>query len=164
MIYGSMRELLEEDLRKVDRDLQKNGEVLEIALIGGAAIVLGFRSNAKITNDIDVLEERPVRVLEQNGIHAYPQHYLQLLNDYKDRILDVSIDGITNLTVRSLAPEDVALSKMAAGRSKDIDDCRIMVNEGILVEERFRPYYERWVSYYFADRKIFDDLYAKIFG
>lgn len=30
MIYGSMRELLEEDLRKVDRDLQKNGEVLQI--------------------------------------------------------------------------------------------------------------------------------------
>ncbi|HEY0828185.1 MAG TPA: DUF6036 family nucleotidyltransferase [Bacilli bacterium] len=157
-----VRKLLEQDLMSIDLDLRKSGDQLTIVLIGGASIVLAYNSSIKTTEDIDVLESRPVRILERHGISMYPDHYLNLLEDYHERIIDVPFIGMTNLTVKSLGTIDVVISKIGAGRSKDIADCKQMAQEGILIEAIFRPYFNRWLER-FEDKKPLENLYNIIF-
>lgn len=131
-------------LRTLDRHLTAAGAV---RLFGGAALILAY-GRARQTEDADLLlDDAECRALidgagfsealeatnaELNPQGLYLTHIFGpeqeiLAPGWRERCRPVSVSGLERLRVSSLAPVDLALTKLARGDEGDLDDIRFLL-------------------------------------
>ncbi len=153
MLYQRADDFLESSLKLMNQELAASNIKLEVILIGGAAMILG---------NIDALEIKASRMLYKYGISQYDEHYLTLLADYKERVVPITRITFSHIQLYSLGMIDLFLSKLNAGRNKDREDCRLMLQEGLLLPSEIEAYYLKWKSIHYPNSQEVDDFYQSI--
>lgn len=115
---------LREFLESVDKFLHRKHKLV---LMGGSALSLGFYGSY-LTNDIDAMGKVPSdleraceRARQETGLEVpVSRCKIQYIPDGATRRL-VNVFNLHNLSVWTLDPYDIALSKVARGEKKDLD-------------------------------------------
>jgi hypothetical protein len=119
-------EELEQFLREVDRDLR---ELVDIIIIGGAAVGLGYGSR-HATKDIDLWTNpaKPfwdaverVRARTGSTVPVSPTPIAEPPEGFEERIQRYELEGTSRLRVWLPERHDLALMKAARGEAPDLD-------------------------------------------
>jgi hypothetical protein len=119
-------EEIRERLLRLDEDaalLFDGSDRFVCIIVGGSALILlGYISRA--THDIDFLRTPPVLqdLLQKYDMNARVSAYMtNFPDDYGDRIQKIDLDTQI-IDFYTLSLEDLIVSKLAAGRPKDLED------------------------------------------
>jgi hypothetical protein len=113
-------------LREVDRELSEH---VDITIIGGAAVALGYGSD-QATKDIDLWHnptppfwEAVQRVRARTGLHipVSPTPVAEPPEGFEDRVQRYTLEGTTHLRIWLPERHDLALMKAARGETPDLD-------------------------------------------
>ena len=119
------KELLER-LKQLDSDmalLDNSEDLYTCVSVGGSALVL-MDKIYRSTHDIDSIasSEKILPLLDAYGINMNVKAYLtNIPEDYQDRLKPVAIET-TKVKFFTVSTEDLVVSKLCAGRDKDIED------------------------------------------
>ena len=119
------KELLER-LKQLDSDmalLDNSEDLYTCVIVGGSALVL-MDKIYRSTHDIDSIasSEKILPLLDAYGINMNVKAYLtNFPEDYQDRLKQVAIET-TKVKFFTVSTEDLVVSKLCAGRDKDIED------------------------------------------
>ena len=119
------KELLER-LKQLDSDmalLDNSEDLYTCVIVGGSALVL-MDKIYRSTHDIDSIasSEKILPLLDAYGINMNVKAYLtNIPEDYQDRLKPVAIET-TKVKFFTVSTEDLVVSKLCAGRDKDIED------------------------------------------
>lgn len=113
-------------------ELVATGQRLQIGIVGGAALALGFQARAS-TNDVDVWTDNP-EVLRQAAEAVAQRHHLpkDWISAEASRFIPVSANRFTTwittpqLTVMIAQPQVLLAMKLEAARRKDLQDIRFL--------------------------------------
>jgi hypothetical protein len=119
-------EELKRFLQEIDRELT---EAVDITIIGGAALCLGYGFR-RATRDIDLWENAPKpfweavgRVKARTGwtIPVSPTPIAEPRSDFEERLHEYPLEGATQLRVWLPERHDLAMMKAARGEAPDLD-------------------------------------------
>ena len=122
------KELLER-LKQLDSDmvlLDNSEDLYTCVIVGGSALVL-MDKIYRSTHDIDSIasSEKILPLLDAYGINMNVKAYLtNFPEDYQDRLKPVAIET-TKVKFFTVSTEDLVVSKLCAGRDKDIEDVEV---------------------------------------
>lgn len=162
MFYKNPEDFLDSSLALINQELVEMGTTINVVLIGGAAMILGGNVSHKLTFDIDALENKASKLLYKYGISQYDEYYLTLLPDYKDRLVPITRITFSNIKLFSLGMVDLFLTKINAGRNKDKEDCRMLIQEGAVSVSEVDRYYRIWKNKYYPDSSEIHNFYMDI--
>lgn len=106
------------------------GSRLELIIVGGAALMLqGLVGVSRVTEDIDVLQA-PFEALPfmrgldmNNAVSTFP---FKMPSGWRGRLCQVEVESDV-LTVSTPSPADLVIMKLQAGRRRDINDVKDML-------------------------------------
>ncbi len=64
-------------LQNIDQDLALLGQQISLIIVGYSAVILSGAAH-RGTEDIDVLETRPIRLMMRHGLHCMPEDIVRL--------------------------------------------------------------------------------------
>ncbi|MDY6904328.1 MAG: DUF6036 family nucleotidyltransferase [Thermodesulfobacteriota bacterium] len=144
-----------------DALLERNfHENVYLILIGAASLIVKYNLK-RATNDIDIMDTGIPRghisglgtLLAQLGYHVVSDAIVHLHPDYLERLEQVTQKG--NVSVLSLGPYDLAISKISRGLERDIDDIIVSdLLETVKIHELERLYADA-VTYWIGNPEHF---------
>jgi len=134
-------ELIKGALKELDRRIERVSPQAKVkaVLVGAAGLILKYNLKKK-TGDIDVCvievsSPKPIRgfgeLFSHWGIQMIPEGFLLLPEDYEERLVPVEGLNLKHIELFTLHPVDMAVSKIARGTEKDLND---LIDSGVLDE------------------------------
>lgn len=147
-------------LADVDRDLAEANlqQPLRVTLIGGAAVMV--YGGSRWSQDVDVTPSWSspayglAGVFSRHGIHVVPDVLINLHPDWHERVRELPGVRFNHLQVTVLDPHDLAVSKIARGAQRDLEDLRSLKSE--LDPTRVRNLYMEAMTYWIGNHDQFE--------
>ena len=119
-------ELIKGALKELDRRIERVSPQAKVkaVLVGAAGLMLN-----------EVSSPKPIRgfgeLFSHWGIQMIPEGFLLLPEDYEERLVPVEGLNLKHIELFTLHPVDMAVSKIARGTEKDLND---LIDSGVLDE------------------------------